>query len=333
MPKNDAFVITIAYPETVVLHAREWYSKFLRFIFIGNKNYVRAGHAALVLIDKKTGVLEYYDFGRYITPSKKGRVRGRETDFELNFPIKAIIKNNTIENLEEILKFLASNPKLTHGEGTLYTSVSDRINYALTKQYIKEQQKEGFVRYAAFIGQASNCARFVTEALIQGTTDTGIKTKLIKSKSFTPSTISNVVLADTEDYVYKVSTEGKISKFTSSVGKENRRLFFDTLRGYKATSVGTLESETNLEKKDHAQWLGGIGSGAWFEIYDLGKKDEYRFRRVSNHGSVDCDGIYQINDTDFNINLSYSFLHDSNCGYFHIEQNGKQFRFEYLRDY
>jgi len=89
MLQNDAFIIAMAYPETIVTHAEEWYSKFLRFIFIGNKKYVRAGHAALVLINKNTGILEYYDFGRYVTPSPYGRVRGRETDFELNFPIKA----------------------------------------------------------------------------------------------------------------------------------------------------------------------------------------------------------------------------------------------------
>jgi len=50
---NDAFVITMAYPVTIVSHAEEWYSKFLRFVFIGNKKHVRAGHAALVLIHKK----------------------------------------------------------------------------------------------------------------------------------------------------------------------------------------------------------------------------------------------------------------------------------------
>jgi hypothetical protein len=61
MLQNDAFIITMAYPETIVSHAEEWYSKFLRFLFIGNKKHVRAGHAALVLIDKKTGELEYHD--------------------------------------------------------------------------------------------------------------------------------------------------------------------------------------------------------------------------------------------------------------------------------
>lgn len=333
MLKNDAFIITMAYPETIVSHAEEWYSKFLRFAFIGSRKHVRAGHAALVLIDKKTGILEYHDFGRYITPSPMGRVRGRETDFELNFPIKAEIKNDEILNLEDILRFLASHPKLTHGDGDLYASVCGEVNYNLARKHITERQNEGFIRYAAFIGEACNCARFVTDALIAGLTNEKIKKKLIKSKSFTPSTIGNVVIADTENFVYRITDKGEIFEFTSTVGKENRRFFLDVLKGYKPSLVGTIEPKDNSEKKPHAQWLIGIAAGAWFELYDLGKKDEYRYRRISPYGNVDCDGVYKIDDEGFDINSKYKFVHYSNCGFFHIEQNGKRFRFEYLKDF
>ncbi|MFD1063156.1 DUF6695 family protein [Winogradskyella litorisediminis] len=333
MNKNDAFILTLAYPETIVSHAEEWYSKFLRFAFIGSKKHVRAGHAALVLIDKKTGVLEYHDFGRYITPSPMGRVRGRETDFELNFPIKAEIKDDVITNLEDILKFLATNPKLTHGDGNLFASVCNAINYDLARKHITERQNEGFIRYAAFIKRACNCARFVTDALIAGLTDDGIKKKLIKSKSFTPSTIGNVVIADTENFVYRVTDIGEIFEFTSTVAKENRRLFLDVLKGYNPSLVGTIEPKENAEKKPHAQWLGGIAAGAWFEIYDLGKKDKYRYRRISPYGNVDCDGVYEVNDEGFEINSPYQFVHYSNCGFFHIQQNETTFRFDYVEDY
>ncbi|SHG60787.1 DUF6695 family protein [Winogradskyella jejuensis] len=333
MLKEDAFIITMAYPETIVSHAEEWYSKFLRFAFIGNKRHVRAGHAALVLIDKKTGVLEYHDFGRYITPSPNGRVRGRQTDFELNFPIKAIIENDTIVNLEEILKFLATKPKLTHGDGDLYASVCNAVNYDLARKHITERQNEGFIRYAAFIGKACNCARFVTDALIASVTDQMIKKKLVKSKSFTPSTIGNVVIADTEDFVYHVTDKGEIFEFTSTVGKENRRLFLDVLKGYKPSLVGTIKPKENEEKNSHAQWLGGIAAGAWFEIYDIGKNSEYRFRRISPYGNIDCDGLYSINNEDFDITSEYQFVHYSNCGFFYIQQNDKTYRFEYLSDF
>ncbi|WP_299337344.1 DUF6695 family protein [uncultured Psychroserpens sp.] len=330
---NDGIILTLAYPETIVSHAEEWYSPFLRFLFVGNKKHVRAGHAALVLINKSTGVLEYHDFGRYITSSPNGRVRGRETDFELNFPLKAEIENDQIKNLDKILKFLGTHPKLTHGDGDLYASVCNAIDYKKARTHITKMQNLGFIRYAAFIKEACNCARFVTDSLIASVTNADIKSKLIKSKSFTPSTIGNVVIADTEDHVYLVSDKGAISEFDSTVSKENRRLFLDTLTDYNPSLVGTLEPKHNDIKNDHAQWLSGIAAGAWFELHHIGSHEEFRFRRISPYGNVDCDGVYKISSKGFEFDDTYQFIHYSNCQFFHINQKNDTFRFEYLGNY
>ncbi|EDP71507.1 hypothetical protein FBALC1_03447 [Flavobacteriales bacterium ALC-1] len=333
MLKNDAFILTLAYPETIVSHAEEWYSKFLRFLFVGSKKHVRAGHAALVLIDKSIGVLEYHDFGRYITPSPNGRVRGLQTDFELSFPLKAEIENDTIQNLDDILKFLATHPKLTHGDGNLYASVCNTVNYDLARTHITKMQNRDFIRYAAFIKDACNCARFVTDTLIASVTDSTLKKKLQNSKWFTPSTIGNVVIADTENDIYVVSEQGVITEFQSSVSKENRRLFLDRLKGYNPSLVGTLEPKHNIVKVEHAQWLGGIAAGAWFEIYDLETDSEFRFRRVSPYGNIDSDGVYTIDKLGFNIAVEYTFVHYSNCQFFHIEQGSIQYRFNFIKNY
>lgn len=333
MPNNDAFILTLAYPETIVSHAEEWYSKFLRFVFVGSKKHVRAGHAALVLINKSTGVLEYHDFGRYITPSPNGRVRGRETDFELNFPLTATIKNHTIENLEDILKFLATHPKLTHGDGNLYASVCNAVNYNLARTHIDQMQSQGFIRYAAFAKIACNCARFVTDTLIASVTNLQLVKSLDDSKWFTPSTIGNVVIADTEDFVYVVSDKGVIKEFDSTVSKENRRLFLDVLKGYNPSLVGTLEPKENETKAEHAQWLGGIAAGAWFELYNLNSNNKYRFRRISPYGNIDCDAVYGVNAEGFDVNKTYQFVHYSNCLFFHIEQDSKLYKFEYIKNF
>lgn len=331
MPKNNAFIITIAYPETIVMVADEWYSHYLRFFGIGKKNYVRAGHAALVLIDKATGVLEYHDFGRYITPEPNGRVRGKDTDHELDFPLVANIKNDAITNLEDILKFLATHPKLTHGDGTLYASVCNKVNYEKARAHITMMQNKYFIRYAAFIKDACNCARFVTDSLIAGVTDKVIVKKLNKSKWFTPSTIGNVVIANTEANVYQVSEQGLISHFKSSVSKENRRLFLDKLSNHHPDFVGTLHPKHNKTKHENAQWLSGIAAGAWFELYDLGHDEEYRFRRVSPYGHVDVDGVYKINRKGFDMTIDHEFVQYSNCNFFYVKQNGNEFRFDFLR--
>ena len=330
---NTGIILTLAYPETIVMVAKEWYSPLMRYVGIGKKDYLRAGHAALVLINKSTGILEYHDFGRYITSEPYGRVRGRETDFELHFPIKAQITNGKIENLAEILKFLATNPRLTHGEGTLYASVCDCVDYQMTREHITKMQNKHLIRYAAFIKEASNCARFVTGALIAGVTDAKLKYKLKRSTLFTPSTIGNVVIADTQNKVYQVSEIGTIDTFQSSVFKVNRENFLDKLKWHKPNFTGTLEPMHTNEKGEHAQWLEGIAAGAWFELHGTDSVLEYRFRRISPHGNVDVHGIYKVNDASFNHEEDYNFIHYSNCAFFHIRQDNKNYRFDFLRPF
>jgi len=52
-----------------------------------------------------------------------------------------------------------------------------------------------------------------------------------------------------------------------------------------------------------AQWLSGIGTGAWFELHYVGKEAEYEFTRVSPNGNIDIHSIFKVNDNSFNYNL------------------------------
>ncbi|WP_191858855.1 DUF6695 family protein [Hanstruepera ponticola] len=324
---NDAIILTLAYPETIVLHAEEWYSTYLKYLGIGNKTHVRAGHAALVLISKETGELEYHDFGRYITPEPNGRVRGKDTDCELDFPLIAEIKNDDIVNLEAILHFLGTHPKLTHGDGTLYASVCVDVNYQAARSHITHMQNKHFIKYAAFEVDACNCARFVTDTLISSITNSKIKNKLMQSKWFTPSTVGNVVLADTENKVYKVDETGVISEFKGSVGNINRACFLDGLKEFKPNYKGTQLPKYNDEKHENAQWLSGIAAGAWFELHTSINEYEYRYRRIAPNGRVDVEGIYINDNFGFNHQEPYEFVHYSNCKFFHIMQNEKTYKF------
>ena len=158
-----------------------------------------------------------------------------------------------------------------------------------------------------------------------------VKKQLIKSKWFTPSTIGNVVIADTKDFVYLVNEKGVISEFKSTVSRENRRLFLDRLKGYSLSLVGTLKPKHNEVKEEHAQWLSGIAAGAWFELHDLGHDSEFRFRRISPYGNIDCDGVYKVNDDSFDSSKDYQFVHYSNCAYFRIKQGDKTYRFDFVK--
>jgi hypothetical protein len=324
---NSAFILTLAYPDTIVSHAEEWYSSFLKYLGVGNKTSVRAGHAALVLINKTTGILEYHDFGRYITSEPNGRVRGVHTDNELQFPFKAEIKNDSIINLDVILKFLATNPKLTHGDGRLLASVCNAVDYKLARAHITKMQEREFIYYAAFKREASNCARFVTDSLIASVTNNKIKKALKNSKWFTPSTVGNVLLANTGDYAFEVSDKGAIIEYKGSQKNENLNNFLDKLKGYKPNLEGTLNPKVidGLSKK--AQWLPGIAAGAWYEVFKTEIENEYRYKRISPYGNIDCDAVFIVEDSSFDYELAYEISHYSNCHFFHLKQNGKVYRF------
>lgn len=328
---NNGIIISLAYPDTIVKVPDEGFLSYLRFIGIGKKGYVRAGHAALVLIDKATGILEYYDFGRYVSPMPNGRVRSKQTDFELNFPISAQIENDEVKNLEDILKFLATNSKLTHGEGKLVASVCKSIDYNKAKAYINTLQQQYFVKYAVFQKETSNCSRFVTETLIASVTDDAMRKKLIKSKWFTPSTVGNVLLSNTGKHTFCVSDKGDISKFRGSQKSENLRCFLDRIKPYQPNLIGNLHPKPLDMLSSKAQWLSGIGAGAWFELHSINHATQYRYRRISPYGNIDVDGIYEISESGFDSQQEYTFCHDSNCLFFKIEQHGVIYKFNYLK--
>jgi len=323
----------MAYPETIVMVSEEWFSSFLKYLGVGKKDYLRAGHAALVLIDKAKGDLEYHDFGRYITNEPNGRVRGEKYDRELRFPIKAKIVNNRIQNLNEILEFLSVNPKLTHGDGKLVASVCDQIDYEQAKNHIQKMQRQGAIRYAAFIKNASNCARFVTTTLIASVTIERIKKELISSQNFTPSPVGNVVLADTCNQVYEVS-DGVISKFESTKFKENKKYFFDRLPEHEVNLTGTLSPKPVNGLHKNAQWLSGIAAGAWYELTADSRlnNNEFRLKRVSPNGNVDIDAVFATKN-GFTLEKEFKIIHNSNCFYCTVEQDDKIMQLGYLRDF
>ncbi|KAB1069055.1 hypothetical protein F6U93_04685 [Tamlana haliotis] len=324
---SSGMMLILAYPDSVVRLPKEWYASLMRFVGMGTKNYIRAGHAALVLVEVKTGVLSYYDFGRYIVPEPYGRVRSQETDPELKLPFQAQIEAGAIENIDEILVYLATHPELTHGSGTMLASVCAAVDLKKAKSFITDLQNQTEVRYAAFIKKASNCARFVTDVLIASVTDKNIKKGLKKSKRFTPSTVGNVLLCTTENFIYEVSEDGSISEFKGSQKSENLRCFLDRLKNHQPHFEGSLQAKPVSGLSEKAQWLPGIGSGAWFELYKTEDKVVYRFRRVSPYGTVDCDAEFSVDNDSFCYDAEFQFMPFSNCKQFQIEQNGSVFSF------
>jgi hypothetical protein len=333
MKKEDenAVIVIISYPDTIVRPAYwEPSSKIWPKIGIGSKDAVQAGHAALLLIKKNESEINYFDFGRYITSHGNGRVRSAETDPELHIPIKAVFKDSKLENLDNILLWLEKHPKKTHGEGRLIASVNHKINYDNAINFIQNLIDKKEFPYGAFIKNASNCARFVTDTLINSCTNKMITLKLKSSYLLTPSPIGNTLKGKTVQEVYKVKNQ-KVEVYKNrSILKEYSTSFFKKF-DVELNLIGTELPDVEKFTLKKGTWLPGIGSGAWFHIDEKLEDSNYKITRYTKDGEKDFEGFFISDDQSFDFNLNYSFIHPSNCREIHIQQKDKNFIFKRLK--
>jgi len=323
---NSGVVVIIAYPDTIVRPAEgELVSKIWPLFGIGGKHAVQAGHAALLLISGKTNKINYYDFGRYVTSSGFGRVRSEKTDCEVAIPFEAKIEGSTIANLSEILLYLEKNPEITHGSGRMLVSVNTEIKYSKAVRFIEGLQNRIEIPYRAFAKKGTNCARFVTDTLIASTTNRHVERRLKISKCFTPSPIVNVLKGKTSDAVFEVYKQ-EIKRYTNtSISKEHLQCFFNKVPQV-VNDIGTLEPDFSAYNPKYSQWLGGIGSGAWFEI-NKSINERFRIIRRCPKGHVNVDAVFEVDKKGFSLEKAYQFVHGSNCNQCIVQQNDKLFYF------
>lgn len=321
--KYNGKIIVLAFPDTFVKMSDELMCKILPLVGLGTRTHIKAGHAALVLIDNKTGDAFYYDFGRYITPEGLGRVRGALTDAELEIPFRAVITNDVLDNLDQFLLWLDAHPEKTHGFGRLVASLHEHVNFEKAHEYITQLQEQGSIPYRAFGAIGSNCARFVTETILCSTEERTIIKALRHNKKFTPSTIGNVEKSASSK-VYQVYN-GVISYYNSTALRENLTNYFDK----KVPESYFQDSKDDIEMPEGAQLLTGIGSNAWFYLENV-TKNQVLITRYTEQGIPDCMGIAKIPE-GFDVTKEYTFVYDSNCAFCTIKQGEKKYRFDLTR--
>lgn len=320
--KQQTQIIVLAYPDTYVTLSDEWICRVLPMVGLGTREYIKAGHAALILVGDQ-GELHYFDFGRYITPKGYGRVRSAQTDAELRIPLRAIQDHSgRIENLSEVLGWLDQNPDKTHGDGRLIASVCQEVDYFKARAYIDEISKRGSIPYGAFNKSGSNCSRFVADTLLAATTSARIRRKLTRNKLFTPSTVGNVEIAATDNKMYQVQS-GKIDPYLGSALRENLKNYFDKSRPV----LQRKNTSAYHDLPEGAQFLGGTGSQAWFHLdtHQLAA-GIYRIRRFTPWGELDYDGVYE--SRTFRPERSFEFTYDSHCEYCHVYQDNQKIFFQ-----
>lgn len=317
-------LIVLAYPDTFVRMSDEWQCKLLPLIGLGTWKQIKAGHAAMVLIENKTGEANYYDFGRYVTPDGFGRVRSAITDDELKIPFKAkLIGNGPIKNLNEFLLWLEANPQKTHGEGRLLASVCEEVNFEKAQSYILKLQSKGSIPYRAFKEDGSNCARFVTETILASVKNKKVIETLNHNKRFSPSTVGNVEIAASSG-VFEIF-KGVLKEFKGTALKENLTNYFHRQKG----SVIEKNVQSSLPK--NAQKLPGYGSNAWFNIdlLDVDKK-QYRIQRFNDLHQIDYVGVFVALD-DFDVNKPFQITYDSHCDYCHVIQDNIKIKLQKIK--
>lgn len=328
MNRNTGIIVNLAYPDTIVRPATGEFSRKIWPLFgVGGKHAVKAGHAALLLISKESKEVFYFDFGRYVTSDGFGRVRGAKTDPEVVIAIRAQMKGDTLENLEELLLYLEAHPEITHGDGRLVASVNLEIDFDKAFGFIQKLQEAIEVPYGAFQFKANNCSRFVHEVLVASTTNSRIRNRLLSSKLITPSPISNVIRGKSTEAVYEVYKQ-MISPYSNrSVNKELLKSLW-TKVPQELKLVGNMEPDTSTYYPANAQWLSGIGSGMWFEIEYVNSLHSYRIRRSCAKGEIEWQGVFRVNQEGFDSEQPYQFLHGSTCAKCFIFQNGNTFVFD-----
>ena len=310
--KHTGFAIAIAWPETWCKQSGAWYDGFINLLGISKHHYYKVGHAALVLIDDKTGRCHYFDFGRYHTLFQHGRARSEKTDDGLKVKTVAKISadKKQILNFEEILTELQQNSEC-HGEGNIHASYG-RINFENALAKAEAMQLKSPIRYGPFRYGGSNCSRFVNTVIRAGKPSWLAAFKLNFLVPLTPTPLNNV-----HSFPHRTILP-KFLPFT----------FTPKPISDKSKLKGTLrEPERAAGIPKATQWLAGEGAGSWFNILPV-DNEKFEITRFSSEGRVECEGIFAISgNQSFDIEKPYRFDYLSYCGKVSLIQGQQKIEF------
>ena len=308
-PHYSGFAIALAWPDTYCKQAGSWYDLITGLFGISKNYYYKAGHAALLLVNKSDGRCNYFDFGRYHAPYKHGRVRNAETDNGLTVKTEAKISHDgvMIENFKEIITELQYNAEC-HGDGKIYASYC-MINYEQAYKKAISLQDLSPLPYGPFVYNGTNCSRFVNACILAGMPELKFRFVLKYLIPLTPTPLGNV----------------------NALGN---KIIIPQLRTYEHLIPGKLNGKIKLhstlpecDKPDSipedAKWLSGEGAGSWFAIEK--KADNYKIRRFGPDGSLECENLFFIvNNQSLDLSKSFHFDHLSHCESIRIIQDGKR---------
>lgn len=311
MNPYDDIAIPIAWPDQTARGDEKWMAVLKRIGIVKNLNF-KVGHAAVVLIKRRTGECRYFDFGRYITPRGYGRARSALFDPRLLLETKAAFDEwGNLTNLESLLVELEQKSEATHGSGRLLCAVAKKISFEKAKLFAESVVDQGPVFYGALARNNNSCSRYVAQILVKGMHpgDRRIR-KIFYPECLKASPTSNVVNAVTDGNIccYHQGTLEMWSmnrwdsfKFQLGLLKPNffsadsQCLPADDVLGFMAEPVRPTALPVD------AHWLGGLGEGCWFH-FKADHQDGCCITRYNHRGEVDyC--VYGDHPHELNMDL------------------------------
>lgn len=335
MKSYSDIAIPISWPDKTAFGDEKWMA-FLKKIKIVKNLHFKVGHAAILLIERSSGMVSYFDFGRYLCPRGYGRARSDSFDPRLTVRTKAVFDGQELVNLEEILEELQANEPATHGGGRMLFSIARDISYDEGMTYAREIVDQGPVLYGALAKNNNSCSRYVAQILAKAMRPKDKRIgRILYPECLKASPTSNVVNAsfDRKSYCYHAGRleEWQLNrwqslKFQVSLLKDNFRTS-DTGQLKSDSSPGLVaEPARPLSVPESAQWLGGIGEGAWFDICHI-RNRTYEIFKFNLHGKIE----YLVQTEclqQFDILQPYQFTYDLRHGFYRIMQNGEAYQFK-----
>ncbi len=342
MAKDDCICMIIGWPDTYAKSAEKIFTWFYDIGVIKDP-FFKAGHASMCIIHKESKEIEYFDFGRYTSDEGLGRARGKNTDPHLEIKVKARIdENGKLGNLQELVDFLFTISRFTHGEGVIYFSLYDKMNYAKTIKFIDDIQQKGSMPYTTFLPNSTNCARFVCGALLAGSSVRRDKVRLLITPFIRASPIGNAIDVGYQSNIYRQrSLESPLENFKMTRWDNVKLLWsnmVDNLKGEK--KIYPEPPQKPIKQSDdipeNAHWLAGLGEGNWISITPLEFDGQTCFRAVAQYedGLVNYDTIVKAEKEDeVDPSLPFEVAYDCSRLFVSIKQNGKKIRLYWLKDY
>lgn len=333
---NDLAII-LTWPDATIRGDERWMMFFKKIGIVKNLNF-KVGHTGIVIIKRDTGEMLFYDFGRYIAPRGYGRARSKFSDPRLEIGLKAQFDGHKIANLQEVISTFEDLKGAMYGEGILYFSIARGLNFELAKAYGDDCVHQGTFPYGAVAKNNNNCSRFITRMLMKSSLVYGWNHSINFPETIKASPISNVVNAVADRMIYSFTSEQGLHYFKmnrwKSFGFLLQKLGDNVSRAKAALLpndmiIGCMSfvSKPITVPKD-AQYLGGVGDGAWFTV-QAATENKVIIKRFTSKGELEYVVLGEPMET-IDLSEDFEIAYDSHLLFTHIRQLGRKIRINHV---